>query len=312
MIVKANPEFGIELALVVPYAYHLHTQGKLDGVITSKGMKPFYYFCDDVREEFNQRTIDNSLAGLDELPNNWIHGVNPLEEPAVLNYDEWTPPPYKEHYKTIDNLPTEPRKRVMITNKYNLEHGQQPFGFFDIQCLYDMFTYITSCGYEVIYKRATNKESEFAIDENEINSIHRGYTDIVADVEGIGMISDRDLPKYMEGVTLFDDLIQDEDYNTTQMKVMANCDYFISVCGGNTVLSCLWDRPVITYVTQGKELRDNYFGKDSYFQKLSNQKCIPVFDIIGKINDKTYGHLVNNTGKNDYTKLLEVIKNEIK
>jgi hypothetical protein len=116
----------------------------------------------------------------------------------------------------------------------------------------------------------------------------------------------------MEGVTLFDDLIQDEDYNTTQMKVMANCDYFISVCGGNTVLSCLWDRPVITYVTQGKELRDNYFGKDSYFQKLSNQKCIPVFDIIGKINDKTYGHLVNNTGKNDYTKLLEVIKNEIK
>ena len=27
MVVKANPEFGIELALVVPYAYHLHTQG---------------------------------------------------------------------------------------------------------------------------------------------------------------------------------------------------------------------------------------------------------------------------------------------
>ena len=82
MIVKANPEFGIELALVVPYAYHLHTQGKLDSVVTSKGMKPFYYFCDDVREEFTQRTIDNVAAGLDELPNNWIHGINPLEKPA--------------------------------------------------------------------------------------------------------------------------------------------------------------------------------------------------------------------------------------
>ena len=46
MVVKANPEFGVELALVVPYAYHLHTQGKLDTVITSKGMKPFNYFCD--------------------------------------------------------------------------------------------------------------------------------------------------------------------------------------------------------------------------------------------------------------------------
>ena len=307
MIVKANPEFGIELALVVPYAYHLHTQGKLDTVITSKGMKPFYYFCDDVREEFNQRTIDNSLAGLDELPNNWIHGVNPLEEPAVLNYDEWTPPPYKEHY----GLDTG-KKSVFITNKYNLEHGQQPFGFFDIQCLYDMFTYITSCGYEVIYKRATNKESEFAIDENEINSIHKGYTDIVADVEGVGVISDRDLPKYMEGVTLFDDLIQDEDYNTTQMKVMANCDYFISVCGGNSILSSYFGGTMISYIHKGKELRPNYFGENSYFRKLSNAKIIPVYDVIGKVNTETYDHKVNTTEKQDYTELLEVIKNEIK
>mgnify|MGYP000939452431 FL=1 len=307
MIVKANPEFGIELALVVPYAYHLHTQGKLDTVITSKGMKPFYYFCDDVREEFNQRTIDNSLAGLDELPNNWIHGVNPLEEPAVLNYDEWTPPPYKEHY----GLDTG-KKSVFITNKYNLEHGQQPFGFFDIQCLYDMFTYITSCGYEVIYKRATNKESEFAIDENEINSIHKGYTDIVADVEGVGVISDRDLPKYMEGVTLFDDLIQDEDYNTTQMKVMANCDYFISVCGGNSILSSYFGGTMMSYIHKGKELRPNYFGENSYFRKLSNAKIIPVYDVIGKVNTETYDHKVNTTEKQDYTELLEVIKNEIK
>jgi len=315
MIVKANPEFGIELALVVPYAYHLHTQGKLDTVITSKGMKPFYYFCDDVREEFNQRTIDNSLAGLDELPNNWIHGVNPLEEPAVLNYDEWTPPPYKEHYgldADIINYDTGWEKSVFISNKYNLEHGQQPFGFFDIQCLYDMFTYITSCGYEVIYKRATNKESEFAIDENEINSIHKGYTDIVADVEGVGVISDRDLPKYMEGVTLFDDLIQDEDYNTTQMKVMANCDYFISVCGGNSILSSYFGGTMISYVHKGKELRPNYFGENSYFRKLSNANVIPVYDVIGKVNTMTYHHKVNETGKQDYTGLLETIKNEIK
>jgi len=229
-----------------------------------------------------------------------------------LNYDEWTPPPYKEHYKTIDNLPTEPRKQVMITNKYNLEHGEEPFGFFDIQCLYDMFTYITSCGYEVIYKRATNEEKDFTIDENEMNSIHHGYTGIVADVEGIGVISDRDLPKYMEGVTLFDDLIQDEDYNTTQMKVMANCDYFISVCGGNSILSSYFGGTMISYIHKGKELRPNYFGENSYFRKLSNAKIIPVYDVIGKVNTETYDHKVNTTGKQDYTELLEVIKNEIK
>tara|TARA_R100000781_G_C4056680_1_gene119592 strand:+ start:16 stop:540 length:525 start_codon:yes stop_codon:yes gene_type:complete len=174
-----------------------------------------------------------------------------------------------------------------------------------------MFTYITSCGYDVIYKRATNKESEFAIDENEINSIHRGYTDIVADVEGIGMISDRDLPQYMDNVTLFDDLVED-NYNETQLKVMANCDYFISVCGGNSILSSYFGGTMISYIHKGKELRPNYFGENSYFRKLSDAKIIPVYDVIGKVNKETYHHKVNETGKQDYTELLEVIKNEIK
>ena len=48
MIVDCNPEFGIEMALALPYAYWLHEQGELEKVITSKGMKPFYYFCDAV------------------------------------------------------------------------------------------------------------------------------------------------------------------------------------------------------------------------------------------------------------------------
>ena len=89
MVIDVNPEFGYEIGCSIPYAYWLHKNNQLEKVITSKGMKPFYYFCDDVREDFDFRTIDNSFAGLDELPNNWIHGVNPLEEPAVLNYDEW-------------------------------------------------------------------------------------------------------------------------------------------------------------------------------------------------------------------------------
>ena len=71
MIVKSNPEFGIELALTVPYAYWLHQNDQLDKVVTSVGMKPFYYFCDDVEESFQFRTIDNAAAGLNELPNNY-------------------------------------------------------------------------------------------------------------------------------------------------------------------------------------------------------------------------------------------------
>ena len=182
MTIKTNPEFGVELVLTTPYAYH--NRDRVETIITSKGMKPFYYWCDDVKEEFNERTIDNQAAGLDSLPNNWIHGINPLEEPAVLDYSEWEVPPYREHYK---NKNYDMGKMVFISNKYNVEHGHEPFGYFDIQCLYDMFTYLTSCGYEVIYKRPINKE--FPIDQNEMGSIHQGL-DIKADVEGIGVISD--------------------------------------------------------------------------------------------------------------------------
>ena len=102
MVVRSNPEFGIELALVIPYAYYLHTQGKLDTVITSRGMRPFYYFCDDVREDYKHRTIDNEAAGLNRLPNNWIHGIDSVGNPGVLDYKEWISPPYRNHYKNTE------------------------------------------------------------------------------------------------------------------------------------------------------------------------------------------------------------------
>ena len=158
MIIKTNPEFGVELVLTTPYAYH--NRDKVETIITSKGMKPFYYWCDDVREEFSERTIDNQAAGLDELPNNWIHGVNPLEEPAVLDYSEWEVPPYREHYK---NKNYDMGKMVFISNKYNVEHGHEPFGYFDIQCLYDMFTYLTEQGYNVTIfdKKKLGKKNDY-------------------------------------------------------------------------------------------------------------------------------------------------------
>ena len=95
MIVDCNPEFGIEMALALPYAYWLHEQGELEKVVTSKGMKPFYYFCDDVEEKYDFRTIDNLAAGLGSLPNPWIYGN---KKNAELYKDEW------EHWESFRNV----------------------------------------------------------------------------------------------------------------------------------------------------------------------------------------------------------------
>ena len=248
MTIKTNPEFGIELALTVPYAYWLHINGQLDNIITSKGMSPFYYFCNNVIEDFSERTIDNAAAGLNTLPNNWIHGIDSLNKPAVLDYNQWLCPPYKEYYQNDEFIFDKPL--VFITNKYNLEHGETPLGYFDIQCLYDMFNYLTEKGYKVIYKRAKLTNPEFTIDQNEINSIHMGYHNIQANVEGIGLINDYQLTEYFENVLLFDSIFENSkySYNETQLKVMANCDKFITVCGGNSILSSMFGGTVISYV----------------------------------------------------------------
>jgi hypothetical protein len=311
MIVKTNPEFGIELALVLPYAYYLHTIGELDTVITSKGMKPYYYFCDDVHEDFDMRTIDNGVA-LQGIPNQWIHhnafavtgkdyneltAEEQLDVNGVLDYRKWISPPYKDFYKNEEFKYN--TKTVFLTNKYNIEHGEKPLGYFDIECLYNMFNYFRDKKYTVIYKRATNKESEFATDQNEQNSLHQGYTDIRADVDGIGIITDFELTKYFDNVILMDDIVNKSkyNYNETQLRVMANCDKFISVCGGNSILSSLFGGLVISYIHKGKELRPNYFGKNSYFRKLSNANIIPAID-----------NSVVKSGIHDYSELLTKMK----
>lgn len=308
MVVKTNPEFGVELALVVPYAYWLHQNRELEGVVTSKGMSPYYYFCDNVREEFQERTIDNRAAGLDDLPNNWIHGTNPLEKPGVLDYSKWTAPSYREYYANSEFVFDKPT--VFITNKYNMEHGEVPYGYFSIEALYQIFTILKEKGYNVVYKRATNTEKEFAVDQNETNSLHLGYKDILADVEGIGVVNDFQFCKYFNNVTLLQDIVSNSkyDYNTTQLMVMANSEKFITVCGGNSILSAMFDRDVISYVHKGKELRPNYFGPDSYFQKLSKGTVYPAYDVMGHINKETYNYKVNNTGTNDYSEVFRLIE----
>ena len=112
---KSNPNFNPEVLSIVP-----------------KGMKPFYYFCDDVEERYTERSVDNQTNGVQNLPNKWIHHntqanfgkdyselteEEQIKANAWLDYSEWTPPPYKEHYYDADlDLP---EKFVVVQNSYN-------------------------------------------------------------------------------------------------------------------------------------------------------------------------------------------------
>ena len=140
MIIDVKPEFGYEIACSIPYAYWLHKRGELEKVITCKGMKPFYYFCDNVEEKYEERSLDNSNNGIQNLPNTWIHHnakavlgkkMSEIEDEeikkqanVVLDYREWTPPPYRKHY--ANNQFKFDKPFVVVSNRYNFEHGRTP------------------------------------------------------------------------------------------------------------------------------------------------------------------------------------------
>ena len=269
-------------------------------MVTSKGMKPFYYFCDNVEERYDYRTIDNSAAGLDSLPNPWIYGNKHnaqlykddwilwkdfmCEEKGcgILDYRKWKVPDFTKQYKNNRFLFNKPF--IVVSNRYNWEHGTKPVGYFDIKCLYEIFNYLTEKGYLVIYKRPKN--TEFPPDQNEMATLHNKEI-LSANVDGIGEITDHELTNYYEDVILFDDIVKengDLTYNEVQLKLFANADKFVAMSGGSTWLLNLFKKPTITYLYNSSDLRENFWEskngnvniKNYYY--MMNPNVIPFVD----------------------------------
>ena len=304
-----NCEFASELVCVIPYANWLHQNNQLERVITSKGMKPFYYFCDNVEERFDYRTFDMNQNGLFDVPNNWVHhnaeavfnktyselsDDEQIEANGVLDYSEWSPPSYKEYFKSdrFDSL----KPYVVVNNNYNIEFGNsitESRRYFNIETLNEIFNHFTEKGYNVIYKRPNN--TEFAPDQNEIATLQGGYE--FMEITDQGVLSDYDLCGYYDNVYNLNDFDMD-DYNEFQLKCFANADGFITTNGGGGILCAYFGKPVLFYVPHGKELRGGYLTKDnSYVKKLSNADIHVVLD-------------VGNT--NDYSKLITKMKDVFK
>jgi len=303
--ITVNCEFASELICIIPYAYWLHQNNQLKGVITSKGMKPFYYFCDNVEERFDYRTFDINQNGLNDVPNNWVHHnaeaifgkdhselseEEQREANGVLDYSQFTPPPYRKEFRSnlFDNI----KPYVVINNNYNIEFGndiKDSRRYFDLQTLSAMFYYFYENDYNVIYKRPNN--TEFTLDQNEMATLHGGYE--LKQRTDAGIISDYQLCNYYDNVYNLNDF-NISDYNKFQLECFSGAEGFITTNGGGGILTCYFDKKVLFYVPHGKELRDGYLTKEnSYVNKLSDAKV----------------HVVLDGGENnDYTKILNKMK----
>ena len=295
------PEFCYELFSAAPYAYWLKENDMLGTITTCVGMKPFYYFCDDVIEKYEVRGLDNLTNGVQNLPNSWIHH-NPKvsgNKNGIHDYSKWIAPPYGEYYKNEEFVYDKPY--IVVYNQFGKDEKNKPLTrYFDLECLYKIFNVLTDRGYKVIYIRPG--ESDFVLDQNDFNhsNISAFGKGIKSDVEGIGLINDNELTEYYDDVISFNEILKEKNYtyNELQLKVLANSIGFITISGGSAILNLLFKKPTIVYATMNREILPEYWEKEAYYQIISNQNAIPVIDR----NDDIYSR-----GYHNYDLLLKTI-----
>jgi hypothetical protein len=276
--IETNPEFASEIVLSIPYCYYLHQRGELGQVVVCKGMKPFYYFADNVVEGFDYRSLDNEVA-LKDIPNKWLHNSEAGGRRAgVIDYSQWECPPYEEYYK--NNLFDDLKPYVIVNNIYNIEPTGEYVRYFNHRNLRDFFILLGKKKYNVVYKRPNN--TEFILDPNELHTIHIN-NELTAKVGDLGIINDWDFCNYFENAFDMNKLWKESglDYSTFNLNTFSEAEGFISIHGGGVQLCAYFEKPLIIYTNTGKGLREGYVeNKNSYLNRLSNHNVHHIKDDV--------------------------------
>lgn len=240
-----NIEFGYELLSAVPYSYELYLKGQLEGTRSGKGSEALYYFSPKHEINPSQRSWFNTdTARTSGLPYTFIHKP---EQPEKIF------PPYKEHYSNTEFKWKKPT--LCICNRYNVEWGYKPINFFDLEILEWMFSNLKD-KYEIVYfpvslpKDLQDHESPIKIGDIALSRKH--------------------------GIKVFTDF--EGDWNTNLMKVFSNCEHYITMNGGYSIMASLFSGTNIIYSVPGKvetrELKQNSFYR--WYPNLNNVRTLHV------------------------------------
>lgn len=243
-----NVEFGYELLSALPYAYHLHLQGKLNATVSGVDTECLYYFSPHHTINHRQRGWNN-MPRAANVPNIRIH------QPS-LDWTVWSPPPLKKQYK--NNRFVWDKPTICICNRINVEWGKGIINYFDEETLDELFS--TLCNdYHIVYFNIEGREEFY---------------------DGVKPVAINDVEicrKY--GVDIIHDLAKenpDLSFNTIQLMVMANCERFITMNGGYGILASYMGGTNIIYSKECKELDSKVNSFYRWYHKLGGSRIIHV------------------------------------
>ena len=249
-----NGEFGMEMRVVVPWAFHLHQLCKIHtrGVLGSKFM---YFFSDYHEISPGTKRIPRGLPRPNPFNRSTVHG------PTIPDGASWTPPPFKAFFsrplirKTLAASGRPPL--VVIQNKFNIEWGGAPINYFDLDELCTILSVLTQ-HFTVVYKRHTIKRLK--------DHHHKKGVGPLVDLQDKSMIRDR-FPSVTLWEELADGLADPEDQNLLLFGLMASADHFLSVQGGTAVVGSYFGGTSAILIKQGCEVQA---GDYYYFNRFSN------------------------------------------
>ncbi|MFN8027339.1 MAG: hypothetical protein U0W40_13575 [Acidimicrobiia bacterium] len=253
-------EFAFEHLAVIPYAYWLHTQGRLQFTEASADTRCFYPFSPDHTEHPGAR----HYIGITEYP---VAVRSPREFdvphfPRTLDVSQWVPPPYRELYGD-DARFVWPKPAIVVCNKTN----EEPFlddltkpNTIDLPTLLELVRRLRG-RYTVIYNRPTAH-------------------DIVPDHAAIAEPGDLEaLRAHFPDVHLIQDLHAahpELTFNELQLRVFASATRFVSVLGGSSYLASYFGGTNVVLAKEGWEVRCGAY--DGWFRLFSGARLVRVAD----------------------------------
>lgn len=240
-------EFGYELLSAIPYAYELHLKGELEQTISAYDTDPLYYFSPKHTSSSVLRGWHNiKRTRRSGLPYTFIH------QPELLPKHF---PPYKEVYANQEYKYKKPT--LCIGNRKNKEWLVKAINFFDEEILDWMFRNLKD-KYEIIYfPIAIPKELQDNVDPEPLNDIELARK---------------------HGVTLFTDLCEGKSWNETILKVYANCEHYITMNGGYSILASFFSGTNIIYSKPG-QVQTREIGTGSFWRwypEINNVRTLHV------------------------------------
>ena len=230
-------ELGYELLLMSPYLNELKHHDLLRKTIGPPGSTPFYFFS------------PNHL----EAPISRHYCLGPSAHPTMhtdaFSMKNWLPPAFKSFYAN-DVLRFE-KPLLIIHNKYATEWDHAPSNFIDVPTLINLVALLKH-NYAVVYLRPLGHETGF----NQDHSVQVAFDD------------HKTLKAAHPEVLIAGDLWRQYehafDFNVFQLKLHANCDNYISVQGGSSILASFFANKNLIYAVEGGEIRQPHEYREIY------------------------------------------------